>query len=91
MKVKIVKFDPNLSTLDAAGNIEYRVHHTFLNQKRLDDIIRENAKPNAAEYLIIDTASNQEYKLSNGQFLIISKRSGKGRIESAFGKLVRRF
>jgi hypothetical protein len=91
MKVKIVKFDPNLSTLDAAGNIGYRVHHTLLNQKRLDDIIRKNAEPNAVEYMANETSSNQEYRLSNGQYLIISKRTGTGRIESVIGKLVRRF
>ena len=86
-KMNRVKFDPKLSTLDAAG-------HTTpagMTQTQLDDIIRRESAPNAVEKLIIDTLTNQEYKLSNGQFLIISKRSGKGRIERTFGGLVRRF
>ena len=85
--VKIVKFDPKLSTLDAAG----LTTSAQLTQTQLDDIIRREAAPNAVETMVLDTLTHQEYKLSNGQFLIISKRSGKGRIERTFGGLVRRF
>lgn len=83
--VKIVKFDPNLSTLEGA-NMPRK-----LTQDHLDNIIRLQAVPNAVAEMVSETITNQEYKLSNGTFLIISKRTGKGRIETAWGTLVRRF
>lgn len=99
--VKIVKFDPKLSTLKGGNMRVNRVESTTdhinrqgsgpLSQDHLDDIIRREAAPAAVETLACDTLTNQEYRLSNGRFLIISKRTGKGRIEMAFGTLVRRF
>lgn len=84
--VKIVKFDPKLSTLEG-DNMDCK----NLTQPQIDDIIRANKGPNAVESMILETLANQEYRLSNGQFLIVSKRSGKGRVETALGKVVRRF
>ena len=82
--MNIVKFDPKLSTLEGSS--------MHLTQTQLDDIIRKNAAPHAVDSLVSETQSNQEYRLSNGTILIISKRSGKGRIEhSVFGRLIRRF
>ena len=81
--MNIVKFDPKLSTLEGSS--------MHLTQTQLDDIIRREAAPNAIESIEVNALDHQEYRLSNGQFLIISKRSGKGRIERTFGDIVRRF
>lgn len=62
-----------------------------LTQEQLDDIIRKYRGDAAVEEMIIETSRTQEYRLSDGTVLVISKRTGKGRVETTSGKLVRRF
>lgn len=63
----------------------------MLNQEQLDAIIRRAKGDNAVDRQIVDTTNSQQYMLSDGTVLVISKHSGKGRIETASGSLIRRF
>lgn len=63
----------------------------MLTQEQIDDRIRQ-VKGNAAVVrMIVETPLAQQYQLSDGTFLIITKRTGIGRIETASGEILRRF